>query len=82
MTKSEKLIEIVRRINESKYGVVLDILNNDDVSSDAEIVDLLVDETKFSKDKLSKLVKSIRSKFLKNLYKDDKEAIKDIQKFL
>jgi len=80
-------MKVIFRVSESlseadQYGIVLDILSNDEVSSDSEIVDLLSDETKFDKANLTKLVKAERNNFLKSKFKDDAVALKAIKKYI
>lgn len=80
--RCKKLIKRVKLIEADQYGIVLDILMNDDVSSDKEILNLLLDETNFNKAKLASLIKSERSNFLKSVFKNDKDALKAIKKYI
>ena len=57
--------QVIQSLTEDAYNIVADILSNDESSTDAEVIDLLNDETDFDKDRLKKLVKEQRSNILK-----------------
>ena len=87
MSRCKNLIERFNNTKESvneadHYGIVADILTNDDVSSDSEMLDFLTDETKFDKAKLKKLISAERTNFMKDKYLKLDVAIKVIKKFI
>jgi hypothetical protein len=60
---------------------IADELSNDENSTDAELILHLTKETNISSSKISKIVKKLRSDFLKNIISMD-DAIIKIKKFL
>jgi vacuolar-type H+-ATPase subunit H len=61
---------------------IIDQLANDENSSDEEMIDHLSKETKVKKEKISKLIKSERSKFLKDTMMSKIAAMKIVKKYI
>lgn len=73
---------IFEKMESYNYDIILSIISNDEVSSDKELVELIVEETGLDKNKIAKFVNKERTNFINGKYLNYKDGLAVVKKYV